>query len=275
VFGGVGYGNQTAALRKGIDIVIACPGRLEDLVNQRECDLSGVELTVLDEADHMADLGFLPVVRRLLRATPKGGQRLLFSATLDNGISVLVKEFLANPVLHAVDDETSPVAAMEHHIFAVDTGNRARVIRELAQGGGRRLLFTRTKHGAKKWAATLTKQGIPAVDLHGNLSQNARERNLAAFSAGHATVLVATDIAARGIHVDDIELVVHLDPPTEHKAYLHRSGRTARAGAAGTVITVMLPEQRDDVRKLMKQAGITAATVQVTPGHPAIERLAG
>jgi superfamily II DNA/RNA helicase len=275
VFGGVGYGNQTAALRKGVDIVIACPGRLEDLVNQRECDLSGVELTVLDEADHMADLGFLPVVRWLLRATPKGGQRLLFSATLDNGISVLVKEFLANPVLHAVDDETSPVAAMEHHIFAVDTGNRARVIRELAQGGGRRLLFTRTKHGAKKWAATLTKQGIPAVDLHGNLSQNARERNLAAFSAGHATVLVATDIAARGIHVDDIELVVHLDPPTEHKAYLHRSGRTARAGAAGTVITVMLPEQRDDVRKLMKQAGITAATVQVTPGHPAIERLAG
>ena len=275
IFGGVGYGNQTAALRRGVDIVIACPGRLEDLVNQRECDLSGVQVTVLDEADHMADLGFLPGVRRLLRATPQGGQRLLFSATLDNGISVLVKEFLTDPVLHAVDDETSPVSTMEHHIFAVDGVNRAQVIRELAQGGGRRLLFTRTKHAAKKWAATLTKNGIPAVDLHGNLSQNARERNLAAFSAGTAKVLVATDIAARGIHVDDVELVVHLDPPTEHKAYLHRSGRTARAGAGGTVITVMLPEQRDDLRKLMKQAGITAATVQVSPGHPAIARLAG
>jgi len=275
IFGGVGYGNQTAALRRGVDIVIACPGRLEDLVNQRECDLSGVDVTVLDEADHMADLGFLPVVRRLLRATPRNGQRLLFSATLDNGISVLVNEFLTDPVMHAVDDATSPVAAMEHHIFAVDAADRTAVIREMARGTGRRLLFTRTKHGAKKWAAALTKSGTPAVDLHGNLSQNARERNLAAFSSGAARVLVATDIAARGIHVDDVELVVHLDPPVEHKAYLHRSGRTARAGAAGTVITVMTPDQRDDVRKLMKQAGITAATVRVSPGHPAIAELAG
>lgn len=275
VFGGVGYGNQTAALRRGVDIVIACPGRLEDLVHQRECDLGGVEVTVLDEADHMADLGFLPVVRRLLRATPRTGQRLLFSATLDNGISVLVDEFLTDPVLHAVDDATSPVSAMEHHIFAVDGDDRTAVIRELARGTGRRLMFTRTKHGAKKWAAALTKNGTPAVDLHGNLSQNARERNLAAFSSGAATVLVATDIAARGIHVDDIELVVHLDPPVEHKAYLHRSGRTARAGAAGRVITVMLPDQREDVRKLMKQAGITAATIRVNPGHPAIAELAG
>ena len=275
IFGGVGYGNQTAALRRGVDIVIACPGRLEDLVNQRECDLSGVDVTVLDEADHMADLGFLPVVRRLLRATPRNGQRLLFSATLDNGISVLVNEFLSDPVMHAVDDATSPVAAMEHHIFAVDAADRTAVIREMARGTGRRLLFTRTKHGAKKWAAALTKNGTPAVDLHGNLSQNARERNLAAFSSGAARVLVATDIAARGIHVDDVELVVHLDPPVEHKAYLHRSGRTARAGAAGTVITVMTPDQRDDVRKLMKQAGITAATVRVSPGHPAIAELAG
>ncbi len=275
IFGGVGYGNQTSALRSGVDIVIACPGRLEDLVNQKACDLGAVEVTVLDEADHMADLGFLPVVRRLLRTTPAGGQRLLFSATLDNGISVLVKEFLSNPILHAVDDETSPVEAMAHHVFAVSSGDRPQVIRELASGGGRRMLFTRTKHSAKKWAATLTKQGIPAVDLHGNLSQNARERNLAAFSSGSAKVLVATDIAARGIHVDDVELVVHLDPPTEHKAYLHRSGRTARAGAGGTVITVMLPEQAADLRKLMKLAGITAATTQVSPGHPQIAKIAG
>jgi len=275
IFGGVGYGNQTSALRGGVDIVIACPGRLEDLVNQRACDLSTVEVTVLDEADHMADLGFLPVVRRLLRTTPAKGQRLLFSATLDNGISVLVKEFLTDPILHAVDDETSPVEAMEHHVFAVSSENRPQVIRELAQGGGRRMLFTRTKHSAKKWAAALSKQGIAAVDLHGNLSQNARERNLAAFSSGSAKVLVATDIAARGIHVDDVELVVHLDPPTEHKAYLHRSGRTARAGAGGTVVTVMLPDQAADLRKLMKAAGITAATTQVAPGHPAIARVAG
>jgi len=275
VFGGVGYGNQTAALQRGVDIVIACPGRLEDLISQRFCDLSAVEVTVLDEADHMADLGFLPGVRRILRATPAGGQRMLFSATLDNGISVLVNDFLSNPVLHAVDDATSPVAEMSHHVFAVSSAERTQVIRELAAGKGRRLLFTRTKHGAKKWAATLSKYGIPAVDLHGNLSQGARERNLAAFSSGSAKVLVATDIAARGIHVDDIELVVHLDPPTEHKAYLHRSGRTARAGAGGTVVTVMLPEQAADVRKLMKQAGIAAATIPVTPGHPAINKIAG
>jgi superfamily II DNA/RNA helicase len=275
IFGGVGYGNQTSALRSGVDIVIACPGRLEDLVNQRACDLSSVEVTVLDEADHMADLGFLPVVRRLLRTTPARGQRLLFSATLDNGISVLVKEFLTDPILHSVDDETSPVESMEHHVFAVSLENRPQVIRELAAGGGRRMLFTRTKHSAKKWAAALSKHGIPAVDLHGNLSQNARERNLAAFSSGSAKVLVATDIAARGIHVDDVELVVHLDPPTEHKAYLHRSGRTARAGAGGTVITVMLPDQAADLRKLMNAAGITPSTTQVAPGHPAIARVAG
>jgi len=275
IFGGVGFGAQIAALRSGVDIVIACPGRLEDLISQKACQLSDVEVTVLDEADHMADLGFLPGVRRLLRATRPDGQRLLFSATLDNGISVLVDDFLTDPAVHAVDDVTSPVEAMTHHVFSVSKDDRAQVIRELASGGGRRLLFTRTKYGAKKWAAALSKSGINAVDLHGNLAQHARERNLAAFSSGSAKVLVATDIAARGIHVDDIELVVHLDPPAEHKAYLHRSGRTARAGAGGAVVTVMLPEQADDVRKLMKQAGISASTTSVRPGHPAIGRLAG
>ena len=275
IFGGVGFGPQTTALRSGVDIVIACPGRLEDLIRQGVCNLGDVEVTVLDEADHMADLGFLPGVRRLLKATRQGGQRLLFSATLDNGISVLVKDFLTNPAVHAVDDATSSIETMTHHVFAVHKDDRNEVIRQLAIGGGRRMLFTRTKFGAKKWAAALSKNGIPAVDLHGNLSQNARERNLAAFSTGSAKVLVATDIAARGIHVDDVELVVHLDPPTEHKAYLHRSGRTARAGAGGTVITVMLPEQAEDVRKLMKLAGISATTTSVAPGHSAISRLAG
>ncbi len=275
IFGGVGFGPQTTALRAGVDIVVACPGRLEDLIKQGQCNLGDVEVTVLDEADHMADLGFLPGVRRLLKATRPDGQRLLFSATLDNGISVLVKDFLHDPAVHAVDDASSHVETMTHHVFAVSKDDRNEVIRQLAIGGGRRMLFTRTKFGAKKWAAALSKNGIPAVDLHGNLSQNARERNLAAFSTGSAKVLVATDIAARGIHVDDVELVVHLDPPTEHKAYLHRSGRTARAGAGGTVITVMLPEQAEDVRKLMKLAGISATTTAVRPGHAAIGQLAG
>ena len=273
IFGGVGQNPQVAALRAGVDIVIACPGRLEDLIGQGFCSLADVQVTVLDEADHMADLGFLPAVRRLLRATPRGGQRLLFSATLDNGISVLVNDFLTDPALHAVDGETSPVVEMTHHVFAVEAADRSQVVRELALGQGRRLLFTRTKHGAKKLAATLSKNGIAAVDLHGNLSQNARERNLAAFSSGAAKVLVATDIAARGIHVDDVELVVHVDPPVEHKAYVHRSGRTARAGAGGTVVTLMTPDQTADVRKMMKQAGITADTTVVTPGHRAIADL--
>ncbi len=274
IFGGVGYGSQTSALRSGVDIVIACPGRLEDLITGNHVDLSDVQVTVLDEADHMADLGFLPGVRRLLRATDPNGQRLLFSATLDNGISVLVNDFLNDPAVHAVDSETSTVETLEHHVFAVNANDRGQVIRELANSGAKRLMFTRTKHGAKKWAEQLNKLGIAAVDLHGNLSQNARERNLAAFTSGKAKVLIATDIAARGIHVDDIELVVHLDPPSEHKAYLHRSGRTARAGAAGTVITIMLPEQKRDVQTLMRQAGITATTSAVIPGASIIKTIA-
>jgi superfamily II DNA/RNA helicase len=210
----------------------------------------------------------IPLVARLSghRATRADGQRMLFSATLDDAISVLVKDFLVDPAVHAVDDESSPVASMTHRVLLVQPTDRGAVVRQLANGDGRRLLFARTKHGARKWAQTLTKNGIPAVDLHGNLSQGARERNLAAFSSGAAKVLVATDIAARGIHVDDIELVVHIDPPAEHKAYLHRSGRTARAGSGGTVVTIMLPEQRDDVRALMRKARIDPAITTVTAG---------
>ncbi len=275
VFGGVGFGPQTSALQRGVDIVIACPGRLEDLINRGVCDLRDIEIVVLDEADHLADLGFLPGVRRILRATPRDAQRLLFSATLDNGIAALVGEFLVEPVLFSVDEGSTPVGAMSHHVFAISQQDRNRVVQELATGSGRRLLFTRTKHGARKWATALTKGGIPAVDLHGNLSQNARERNLAAFASGAASVLVATDIAARGIHVDGVELVVHVDPPTEHKAYLHRSGRTARAGASGTVVTLMLPDQTAEVSALMRQAGITATVTPVVPGHPTLARIAG
>ncbi|HEY6421942.1 MAG TPA: DEAD/DEAH box helicase [Pseudonocardiaceae bacterium] len=275
VYGGVGQGRQVSALRGGIDILIACPGRLEDLLRQGHVHLDAVEVTVLDEADHMADLGFLPAVRRLLDLTPAGGQRLLFSATLDHAVDVLVRRYLTDPVVRSVDPPLAPVSTMEHHVFTVEHADKPAVIRELASGQRRSLLFTRTKHAAKKLAKQLTTAGVPAVELHGNLSQAARERNLAAFSAGTARVLVATDIAARGIHVDEIGLVVHVDPPAEHKAYLHRSGRTARAGAEGIVVTLSTPEQSGEVRTLTRLAGIKPMTVRVRPGDEQIAALTG
>jgi superfamily II DNA/RNA helicase len=275
IFGGVGQNPQVQALAGGIDVLIACPGRLEDLIGQGHCDLGAVEITILDEADHMADLGFLPGVKRLMDRTPKVGQRLLFSATLDNGVDVLVKRYLSNPVTHSVDPAVAPVSTMTHHVLQVQSADKAEVVRQLASGLGRSVLFTRTKHQAKKLAKQLTAQGIPAVDLHGNLSQNARERNLEAFSDGSTRVLCATDIAARGIHVDDVALVVHVDPPAEHKAYLHRSGRTARAGAEGAVVTVATPDQAGEVRTLARQAGITPKVSVVRPGAPEITALTG
>ncbi len=275
IYGGVGQNPQVAALSRGVDIVVACPGRLEDLIAQRHCRLDAVEVTVLDEADHMADLGFLPVVRRLLDATPTSGQRLLFSATLDNGVGLLVNRYMHDPVTRAVDPPVAPVTTMVHHFLHVSSGDKAELVSTLASGTGRSLLFTRTKHAAKKLAAQLTKSGIPAADLQGNLSQNARERNLAAFASGEIRVLVATDIAARGIHVDDVELVVHVDPPAEHKAFLHRSGRTARAGASGTVITVITPDQQRDARALARDAGIKPQITAVTPHHELVEELVG
>ncbi|MEE6179750.1 DEAD/DEAH box helicase [Mycobacterium sp. 050134] len=276
IFGGVPQGRQVAALKSGVDIVVACPGRLEDLMKQRLVSLDSVEVTVIDEADHMADLGFLPGVTRILAATPSGGQRLLFSATLDNGVDKLVNRFLHDAVLHSVDSSDSPVAEMTHHVFHV-TGVEAKkeLVHRLASGTGRRILFMRTKHQARKLARQLTESGVPAVDLHGNLSQPARDRNLAAFAAGEARVLVATDIAARGVHVDGIELVVHIDPPAEHKAYLHRSGRTARAGNAGDVVTVVLPEQRKDAQVLMRRAGIRVTPQEVTVDSAAVHAVAG
>ncbi|ADG75134.1 DEAD/DEAH box helicase domain protein [Cellulomonas flavigena DSM 20109] len=275
VFGGVAQSRQVTALDRGVDVLVACPGRLEDLLRQNLVTLDGVEITVLDEADHMADLGFLPVVRRLLDRTPTLGQRLLFSATLDNGVGTLVDRYLTSPVEHAVDPAAQTAVASTHHVLEVaDAAAKKAVVETLAAGSGRRVLFMRTKHHAKKLAKQLTLAGIPAVDLHGNLGQGARERNLAAFSSGEARVLVATDIAARGIHVDEVELVVHVDPPAEHKAYLHRSGRTARAGASGTVLTIQLPEQRGDVRAMTRAAGIRVTPVAVAPGDALVRRLA-
>jgi superfamily II DNA/RNA helicase len=276
IFGGVSQSRQESALRSGVDIVVACPGRLEDLMRQRIVSLDSVQVTVIDEADHMADLGFLPGVTRILAATPKGGQRMLFSATLDNGVDKLVKRFLQNPVTHSIDEVNSPVPQMTHHVFHVaGVSAKKELVHHLASGTGRRILFMRTKHQAKKLAKQLTEAGVPSVDLHGNLSQPARDRNLAAFSSGEARVLVATDIAARGVHVDEVELVVHVDPPMEHKAYLHRSGRTARAGNAGDVVTVVLPEQRRDTQALMRRAGINVRPQDVVAHSEPVSALVG
>ena len=274
VFGGVGQNPQVAALRQGVDVVVACPGRLEDLIGQGHVSLDKVEITILDEADHMADLGFLPAVRRLLDATPRGGQRMLFSATLDAGVQVLVKRFLDHPVTHEADSEQSPVATMAHHVLHVEGHQHLPVLLDLVAAPGRTVVFTRTKHRAKKLARQLNASGVPAVELHGNLSQNARTRTMDAFHSGAAQTLVATDIAARGIHVDDVALVVHADPPVEHKAYLHRSGRTARAGNEGTVVTLMTDEQVRDVRDLTRKAGVKPTTTKVAAGHPLLRELA-
>jgi superfamily II DNA/RNA helicase len=275
VYGGVSQHPQVSALSRGVDIVIACPGRLEDLIGQKHCSLADVQITVLDEADHMADLGFLPAVRRLLNQTPRGGQRLLFSATLDQAIDTLVRQFLTRPVTHQADSVQSPVSAMSHHILHIEREHRLSILLDLTSAPGRTVVFTRTKHGAQGLARQLNRGGVPAVDLHGNLGQNARTRNLDAFHAGNATVLVATDIAARGIHVDDVTLVVHADPPAEHKAYLHRSGRTARAGNAGTVVTLMTGEQAKDVRDLVRAAGIAPITTRIKDNaHPILAELA-
>ena len=256
IFGGVNQNPQVRALAKGLDVLIACPGRLLDLMGQGAVDLSGIEIVIIDEADHMADMGFLPMVKRILDKVPADAQKMLFSATLDNGIDVLVKRYLHQPVTHQADSAESPVAAMDHHVLEVASADKTGILADLAAAPGKTILFTRTKHGAKKLAKQLLAKGIPTVELHGNLAQNARTRNMDAFHSGRVETLVATDIAARGIHVDDVGLVVHADPPTEHKAYLHRSGRTARAGKAGTVVTMVTPDQRQEVRGLMRAAKI-------------------
>jgi superfamily II DNA/RNA helicase len=274
IYGGVSQGPQVNALQRRTDIVVATPGRLADLIGQGHCDLSDVEITVIDEADQMADLGFLPIVRRLLEATPSDGQRLLFSATLDSAIDVLARRFLTDPAQHSVDENSSP-AEIEHHVITVEPGNRVEVIAALAGGDKRSLVFTRTKHGAERLARQLTTAGIPAAELHGNLRQGARSRNLAAFGSGAVRVMVATDIAARGIHVDGIDLVIHADPPAEHKAYVHRSGRTARGGADGVVVTMQTPAQAREVRALMRKAGVTPQVADADPDSAVVREIAG
>lgn len=265
VFGGVAHGAQRKAFASGVEIVVACPGRLLDHMQAGDVTLDRIEITVLDEADHMADQGFLPTVRKIMDKTPSRGQRMLFSATLAGGVDTLVSRYLHDPVSHAAGIEAP--ALLEHRVMVVHETDRVAQIARMA-GEGRVVVFTRTKHRAKQLARKLEASGVGAVDMHGNLSQNARERNLAAFSDGTATALVATDIAARGIHVDDVALVVHADPPIEHKAYTHRSGRTARAGAAGQVVTIATLDQVAEVRMLLRKAGVTATWegIPVTAG---------
>ncbi len=274
IFGGTSQNPQVAALRNRADIVVACPGRLADLIEQGHCHLGDVDITVLDEADHMADLGFLPVVRRLLDMTPADGQRMLFSATLDGAIDVIARRFLHRPARHSVDADSKP-PEISHHLLTVTPADRVGVIAALASGEGRVLIFTRTKHGARKLVKQLGQAGTPATELHGNLTQGARTRNLAAFANGEVNALVATDIAARGIHVDGIDLVVHADPPAEHKAYTHRSGRTARGGAEGTVVTVQTAAQAAEVRTLMRKAGVSPQASMAGPGSSVLRDIAG
>jgi superfamily II DNA/RNA helicase len=274
IFGGVPQNPQVAALRARTDIIVACPGRLADLIEQGHCHLGDVEVSVVDEADHMSDLGFLPVVRRLLDMTPPDGQRMLFSATLDKDVDVLVRRFMTDPVGHAVGPAEAP-SAMIHHLLTVAPADRTAVVAVLTSGSGRSLVFTRTKHAAHQLAHQLTRAGIGAGELHGDLTQSSRERNLAAFADGSVRVMVATDIAARGIHVDGIDLVIHADSPTEPKAYLHRSGRTARAGAAGMVITLQTPAQAGDVRALMRKARVVPLAATVTPRSALLRSIAG
>jgi len=274
VYGGVAYNGQITALRNGVDIVVACPGRMIDLMESRHMSLDDVEITVLDEADHMAELGFLEHVREILSHTPENGQRLLFSATLDRGIDKLVRQFLHDPATHEVDEDEIPADAMTHHILHVNNNDRIPVITDLCAAPGRSMVFTRTKHGARRLAEQLVKSGVPAVELHGDLSQAKRARNLAAFSSGVADTLVATDIAARGIHVDNVALVIHADPPAEPKAFLHRSGRTARAGESGVVVTMMTDQQRRGVKRLARDAGIEATTTRVDAEHDLLTDIA-
>jgi superfamily II DNA/RNA helicase len=274
VYGGASMGRQIDQLRRGLDVVVATPGRLQDLIDQGECRLDAVEVVVLDEADHMADLGFLPAVTALLDRTPAGSQRLLFSATLDRGVDRLVRAYLVDPAVHAVATAASTVTTMDHRVWAVQPDAKLDVATEVAARPARTLFFVRTKHGADRLAIQLRKSGVAAGAIHGNLTQQARKRALEDFSSGRARVLVATDVAARGIHVDDVDLVVHFDPPADHKDYLHRSGRTARAGASGTVLSLLLSDQVREHQRLRERAGVQASALTVVPGHPAVRELA-
>jgi len=258
VYGGTSYETQIRRLREGADIVVATPGRLDDLIRRGACRLDAVEIAVLDEADHLCDLGFYPAVDALLRQTPAGGQRMLLSATLDGDVDRLVRTHLDAPVRHEIDSADGTSSTSQHHVLVVGQSGKREATTALVRANPRSIVFTRTRHGASALAKQLSAAGVGAVDLHGNLTQRVRERNLQKFKTGQASVVVATDVAARGIHVDSIGLVVHYDAPAEAKGYLHRSGRTARAGESGAVVTVTTPDIVDSVVRLQQSAGVAA-----------------
>ncbi|MFD1833164.1 DEAD/DEAH box helicase [Streptomyces desertarenae] len=259
VCGGTSMANQISALERGVDILVATPGRLRDLINRGSCSLDDVEVAILDEADQMADLGFLPEVTELLDLVPAGGQRMLFSATLENEIDTLVRRYLVDPVNHEVDAAQGAVTTMSHHVLIVKPRDKAPVTAAIAARKGRTIVFVRTQMGADRVAEQLREAGVRADALHGGMTQGARTRTLADFKDGRVNVLVATDVAARGIHVDGIDLVLNVDPAGDHKDYLHRSGRTARAGRSGTVVSLALPHQRRQIFRLMEDAGVDAS----------------
>ena len=277
VYGGVPINKQINTLKNGVDIVIATPGRLTDLLDRRCMTLDDIEITVLDEADHLCDLGFYKPIDAILTKTPERSQRLLLSATLDGDVNKLVKRHLPQHVLHEVDSGESAVETMEHHVLVSAATEKSKAAFDLLRANPRSIVFTRTRRGAMRLARQLTQNGIEAVDMHGDLSQRHRERNLEAFSSGKASVIVATDVAARGIHVDGIGLVVHYDAPAEHKAYQHRSGRTARAGESGAVVTMTTPEALRDVIQLQNKAGVTARhhDARTAPSPMTAEALSG
>ncbi|SFY44237.1 Superfamily II DNA and RNA helicase [Streptomyces atratus] len=275
VVGGIPIGRQANALRGGTEVVVATPGRLKDLIDRGDCRLDQVATTVLDEADQMADMGFMPQVTALLDHVRPEGQRMLFSATLDRNVDLLVRRYLTDPVVHSVDPSQGAVTTMEHHVLHVHGADKHRLTTEIAARDGRVIMFLDTKHAVDRLTQDLLTSGVRAAALHGGKSQPQRTRTLAQFKTGHVTVLVATNVAARGIHVDHLDLVVNVDPPTDHKDYLHRGGRTARAGESGKVVTLVTNNQRRDMTRLMAAAGIVPRTTQVRSGEEALRRITG
>ncbi|HEY7987660.1 MAG TPA: DEAD/DEAH box helicase [Lapillicoccus sp.] len=275
VAGGLSYTTQIAALNRGVDLLIATPGRLNDLLERGAVELGAIQIAILDEADHMAEMGFLPEITAILDLIPEGGQRLLFSATLDRGVDGLVERYLTDAVTHSTDEAVASVTTMRHHVLLIEPNHKKVITAEVANRPGRTLVFVRTKLGADRVAQQLREQGVLAAALHGGLSQGVRNRVLGAFREGTLPVLVATDVAARGIHVDDVSVVLQVDPPADHKDYLHRSGRTARAGETGTVVTLALPHQRRTMERQLREAGVDAVPVKAAPGDAVIADTGG
>ncbi|MEU2153610.1 DEAD/DEAH box helicase [Streptomyces sp. NPDC019396] len=276
VVGGMSITKQAGSLRRGAEVLVATPGRLKDLIERGDCRLDQVAITVLDEADQMADMGFMPQVTALLKQVEPDGQRLLFSATLDRNIDRLVKQFLSDPVVHSVDPSAGAVTTMDHHVlYIADETDKKAVTTRIAARDGRVILFLDTKRSVDRLVKRLLASGVRAAGLHGGRSQPQRNRTLDQFKSGHVTALVATNVAARGIHVDDLDLVVNVDPPTDHKDYLHRGGRTARAGESGSVVTLVLPEQKREMTRLMSDAGISPRTARVKSSDEELARLTG